>query len=124
MRRPGAANSVAWKHQNREIQLGSSNLMSSALRLNMYRDFSNIVAIKTRGGLVQNIQLPGNITNERLSWVPVTDYRENKLLCSKMFLTRKFLLSLPQNFHQSVTHQEYKDEICLVTYHTLSQWHL
>ncbi|KER28567.1 hypothetical protein T265_13549, partial [Opisthorchis viverrini] len=47
-----------------------SNLMSGALRIYMYRDISNIVATETWGGLVQHIQLPGNITNERFSSVP------------------------------------------------------
>ncbi|GAA51597.1 hypothetical protein CLF_106445 [Clonorchis sinensis] len=36
----------------------------------MYRDIRNIVATGTRGGLVQHIQLPENITNGRFSWVP------------------------------------------------------
>ncbi|KAG5454525.1 hypothetical protein CSKR_104879 [Clonorchis sinensis] len=47
-----------------------SNLMSSALRIYMYCDISNIVPAETRGGLAEHIQLPGNITNERFSWVP------------------------------------------------------
>ncbi|GAA55535.1 hypothetical protein CLF_108259 [Clonorchis sinensis] len=47
-----------------------SNLMSSALRIYMYRDISNMVASETRGGLVQHMQLPGNIANGRLNWVP------------------------------------------------------
>ncbi|KAG5455021.1 Neuron navigator 2, partial [Clonorchis sinensis] len=40
---------------------GSRNLMSSVLRLYMYRDISNIVAIGTLGGMVQRIRLLGNI---------------------------------------------------------------
>ncbi|KER22216.1 hypothetical protein T265_09639 [Opisthorchis viverrini] len=42
-----------------------------ALQIYMYRDISNIVATETWGSPVQHIQLPGNITNERFSWVPV-----------------------------------------------------
>ncbi|KAG5452464.1 hypothetical protein CSKR_110234 [Clonorchis sinensis] len=36
----------------------------------MYRDISNIVATGTWGGLVQHIELPGNITNGRSNMVP------------------------------------------------------
>ncbi|KER30971.1 hypothetical protein T265_02656 [Opisthorchis viverrini] len=39
----------------------------------MYRDISNVVVTEKSGGLVQHIQLPGNITNERFSWVPGQD---------------------------------------------------
>ncbi|KAG5445979.1 hypothetical protein CSKR_110968 [Clonorchis sinensis] len=38
----------------------------------------NIVATGTRGGLVQHIQLPENITNERFSWVPVSTNQNNR----------------------------------------------
>ncbi|KER20269.1 hypothetical protein T265_11134 [Opisthorchis viverrini] len=48
----------------------SDNPMSSVLRLYMYRDILKIVANETPCGLVQRIQLPGNITGERFSWFP------------------------------------------------------
>ncbi|KAG5441889.1 hypothetical protein CSKR_106333 [Clonorchis sinensis] len=46
-----------------------SNLMSGALQIYMYCDISNSVQNKRRGGLVQHIQLLGNIIHERFSWV-------------------------------------------------------
>ncbi|KAG5452274.1 hypothetical protein CSKR_106699 [Clonorchis sinensis] len=51
-------------------QLNLLFAMSGALRIYMHRDISNSVATETLGGLVQHIQLPGYITNERFRWVP------------------------------------------------------
>ncbi|KER33952.1 hypothetical protein T265_12525, partial [Opisthorchis viverrini] len=61
------SNSVS--HELPEINAHQSSQKWNLLQIYVYRDTSNIVAAETRGGLVQHIQLPGNITNERFSWV-------------------------------------------------------
>ncbi|KAG5450196.1 Transient receptor putative cation channel sub A member 1 [Clonorchis sinensis] len=60
-----------WKRKcKRDANVTLRRALRSALRIYMYRDISNIVVTGTLGGLVQHIQLPGNITSERLSWFP------------------------------------------------------
>ncbi|KER25531.1 hypothetical protein T265_14196, partial [Opisthorchis viverrini] len=51
---------------------------TSYVRIKTYCDISNIEPTETRGSLVQHIKLPGNITNQRLSWVP-----GNRMCCTR-----------------------------------------
>ncbi|KER29636.1 hypothetical protein T265_03750 [Opisthorchis viverrini] len=66
---------------------------SKRLRVYMYRDISNILVTETLGGLVQHIQLPENITNERFSWVSVATIFE---ISQYMYIFLMYI-QLPEN---------------------------
>ncbi|KER20648.1 hypothetical protein T265_10856 [Opisthorchis viverrini] len=71
-----------------------------ALRIYTYRDISNIVETKIWGGLVQHIQLPGNITNGIFSWVPGNGFIDGDEL--ETFLNRLVDCIIPDEAKQKL----------------------